>query len=253
MEANNAFAAPVEVFAPWPRAQLQVGRLALEPIVRPSVLRTTGFLRSDLADRVIDWFTGAPKAPEREVRRSYSALERETTRLFQLLSRTRSSGGLGVRVHLVRSEDAPYRDAAEMCAELRRDQTTSLATIACRQAHPLLGGEAGGAVDQLLVVHDVLGHAALGVGFDLQSEFATWLQCRALFSLEAQGAAFCELVGAVTTYVGTGEKAPLRADLPPAELMQACDLSEIQAALPASMRPVGARLTSSSVSASAPT
>jgi hypothetical protein len=72
-------------------------------------------------------------------------------------------------------------------------------------------------------VHDVLGHAALGLGFDVQSEFATWLQCRTLFSPEARGAAFCELVGAVTAYVTIGEKPGLRADLPPAELLAECD------------------------------
>ena len=96
-----------------------------------------------------------------------------------------------------------------------------LRTIACDEPHPLLGGEEGGVVDQLRVVHDVFGHAALGVGFDLQSEFATWLQCRTLFSAEARPAAFCELVGAVTAYVMTGEKPALRADLPPAELIAA--------------------------------
>ena len=98
----------------------------------------------------------------------------------------------------------------------------SLTTIACDGPHPLLGGEEGGVVDQLRVVHDVFGHAALGVGFDLQSEFATWLQCRTLFSAEARGAAFCELVGAVTTYIATGEKPGLRADLPPKALVAAC-------------------------------
>ena len=61
------------------------------------------------------------------------------------------------------------------------------------------------------------------LGFDLQSEFATWLQCRTLFAAEARGAAFCELVGAVTTFVGTGEKPGLRADLPPCALERACD------------------------------
>jgi hypothetical protein len=66
------------------------------------------------------------------------------------------------------------------------------------------------------------GHPALGVGFDLQSEFATWLQCRTLFCHDARGAAFCELLGATTTYVVTGEKPGLRADLPPAELVAAC-------------------------------
>jgi hypothetical protein len=73
-----------------------------------------------------------------------------------------------------------------------------LRTITCDAPHPLLGNEEGGVVDQLRVVHDVFGHAALGLGFDLQSEFATWLQCRTLFSADVRRAAFCELVGAVT-------------------------------------------------------
>ena len=98
----------------------------------------------------------------------------------------------------------------------------TLTTVASEAPHPLLGGEQGGIVDQLRVVHDVFGHAALGLGFDLQSEFNTWLQCRALFSAAARPAAFCELVGAVTAYVATGAKPGLRAaELPPAELVAA--------------------------------
>jgi hypothetical protein len=221
MDANIAFQAPTEVFTPWRRAQILVSRLALEARVPPSVLRATGFLTPELENRVIDWFTSTERAPEDAIQRSYEALEHETVRLFEIVCRPVSSGGLGVQMHLVRSEDAPYSGAAELCAELRQRQTTSVATIAARDPHPLLGGAAGGVFDQLLVVHDVLGHAALGVGFDLQSEFSTWLQCRTLFSREAQAAAFCELVGAVTTFVGTGEKPPLRADLPPPELLEA--------------------------------
>ena len=99
---------------------------------------------------------------------------------------------------------------------------TTFGMVARDEPHPLLGGEEGGVVDQLRVVHDVFGHAALGVGFDLQSEFATWLQCRTLFSDDARRAAFCELVGAVTTYIMTGEKPALHADLPPTELVAAC-------------------------------
>jgi hypothetical protein len=223
MDANTAFEVPTELFTPWRRAQTLVSRLALESRIQPSALRARGFLTAEMADRVIDWFTGAPRAPEQAVRRSYHRLEQETTRLFGIVCAPVSSGGLGVQMRLVQGEDAPYRDAAELCAELRRHQTTSVATIASRDPHPLLGGAAGGVFDQLLVVHDVLGHAALGVGFDLQSEYSTWLQCRTLFSPEAKGAAFCELVGAVTTFVGTGEKPPLRADLPPPELLQACN------------------------------
>ena len=90
--------------------------------------------------------------------------------------------------------------------------------------HPLLPSHEGGVRDQLRVVHDVFGHAALGVGFDLQSEFATWLQCRTLFSEDARHAAFTETFGAVAAYVMTGENPVPHADLPPAELVAACDV-----------------------------
>jgi hypothetical protein len=215
---------PCEVFPQWHEAQLAVGRLAREPRVASPVLRTTGFLPPDLVELVSDWFLGRPTSSEDAVRESYAALERETAELFGIVCGARSSGGLGVRVHYVRDTRDPYDAAVELCAELRRHRTMSLTTIACDRPHPLLGGEEGGVVDQLRVVHDVLGHAALGVGFDLQSEFATWLQCRTLFSAAARGAAFCELVGAVTTFIATGEKPGLRADLPPEALVAACQV-----------------------------
>jgi hypothetical protein len=207
------------VFPTWRRAQLEVDRLAREAPPAPSTLRTTGFLTPALAERITDWFTGMPTAPTDDVRRSYRALERETARLFEV-----ARNGLGVRVNYSRADGDPYGDAAELCAELRAHRSMTLTTIAREEPHPLLGGREGGVVDQLRVVHDVFGHAALGVGFDLQSEFATWLQCRTLFSATARPAAFCELVGAVTAYVLTGAKPGLRADLPPAELITACDL-----------------------------
>ena len=216
---------PCEVFPQWHEAQLALDGLACEPRVASRVLRTTGFLRPDLAELVTDWFLGEPTASDDVIRQSYRALERETARLYEIVCRARSSGGLGVRVHYVRAAGDPYGAAAELCAELRRHRTMSLTTIARDEAHALLGGDEGGVVDQLRVVHDVFGHAALGVGFDLQSEFATWLQCRTLFSAEARGAAFCELVGAVTTYIATGEKPGLRADIPPKALVAACGIA----------------------------
>jgi hypothetical protein len=215
--------APHEVFPAWRRAQLEVDRLAGETPLAPSVLRTTGFLAPEVAQRVADWFAGKPAAPAGAVRQAYQALERETARLYEVVRRAPSAAGLGVRVNHVREDSDPYRDAAELCAELRENGSLTLTTIASEPPHRLLGGQQGGVVDRLRAVHDVFGHAALGVGFDLQSEFATWLQCRTLFSRDARGAAFCELVGATTTYIVTGVKPGLRADLPPAELVAACD------------------------------
>jgi hypothetical protein len=208
---------PREVFAPWRPAQRAVGRLAGQAPPAPSVLRGTGFLPPDVARSVADWFTAAAP-PGDAVHRSYQALARETERLFEITQRH-----LGVRVSYLRVEGDPYDGAAELCAELREHGSMMLTTIAGQERHPLLDSAEGGIVDQLRVVHDVFGHAALGVGFDLQSEFATWLQCRTLFSDEARPAAFCELVGAVTAFVTTGAKPGLRAALPPAGLLAACE------------------------------
>jgi hypothetical protein len=214
--------APVDVFPMWHRAQFEVERLARGPLVSPSVLRTTGCLRPEVAEAVAEWFLSEPEESSDAVLRSYRALARDTARLFSVIQRE-----LGVRVRYVWTEDEPYGSGAELCAELRSSGTMTLRTIACEPPHPLLGGSPGGVVDQLRVVHDVFGHAALGVGFDLESEFNTWLQCQALFSPEARPAAFCELVGAVTAYVVTGVKPDLVAKLPPSDLLGACAVSPL--------------------------
>ncbi|WP_028066753.1 hypothetical protein [Solirubrobacter soli] len=209
--------APAEVFPMWHRAQFEAERLALCALPAPSVLRTTELLRAEVAEAVAEWFLAPMEAPGAAVLRAYRALERDVARLFEVIR-----GSLAVRVRYVRTEDEPYSGGAELCAELRSAGTMTLRTIACEPPHPLLGGVQGGVVDQLRVVHDVFGHAALGVGFDLDAEFNTWLQCRALFSPVARPAAFCELVGAVTAYVVTGTKPGLVAKVAPPQLLGAC-------------------------------
>jgi hypothetical protein len=212
MHTTMLAAPPLDVFPTWRRAQLELDRHARESPPSPHALRTTGFLQPDVAAWVTEWFTDAPEPPDAAVRQSYSALARETARLFEVVGHC-----LGVRVSCVAGENEPYGSAAELCADLREHESM---TLACAEPHPLLGG----VYDELRVVHDVFGHAALGLGFDLQSEFATWLQCRTLFSAEARPAAFCELVGAVTAYIVTGEKPGLQAKLPPAGLLEACEI-----------------------------
>jgi hypothetical protein len=212
-----------QLFPPWRRA-LRVGaRLAREPRIPPCVLRTTGFLRREHAEWIAAWYIGEPTAPADAVDVSYRALEHETARLYETVCRAGSLGGLGVRV---RQGPNPYAGAADLCADLRDHRSITVTTfgmVARNRPHRRLGGEEAGLLDQLRVVHDVLGHAALGMGFDLQSEFATWLQCRTLYSKDARRALFCELVGPVMTYVTTGRQPALHADLPPAELVAACE------------------------------
>jgi hypothetical protein len=206
---------PAEVFPPWLPAQRIAGRHTTAPLPSIATLRAAGFLPRARAERIAEWYTGPPVADARKVEVAYEALADEAAALARAVTAPRAEGGLGVRVTLVTTTDEPYADAAELCGDLRQRGTMVLRAASADDPHPVLSDAT---VDRLRTVHDVLGHAALGLGFDLQSEYAAWLYFRHLFSRRARPAAFCELVGAVTAYVLTGTKPVLPADLPPAGL-----------------------------------
>ena len=123
------------------------------PGLRPADDRVDATRARGAGERV---FTRAPTGPTLSVLKSYRALEQESARLFEIVPRS-----LGVRVAYVHGEGEPYAGGSELCADLRERGTMTLATIARDAPHPLLGGVEGGVVDQLRVVHDVFGHAAL--------------------------------------------------------------------------------------------
>jgi hypothetical protein len=209
---------PAEVFAPWGPAQRIVARLAPAPLPSLELLRCRrAFLPEEGARRIAAWYAGPPAALASGIEVAYEALTSEVASLARLVTAAPCEGGLGVRVTPVYTHEDPYADAAVLCSELRQRQTMSLRASCVDPPHPALGHET---VDQLRMAHDVLGHAALGLGFDLQSEYNAWLYLRSLFSPSARPAAFCELVGLVTTFVLTGTKPALRAHLPPADLVR---------------------------------
>jgi hypothetical protein len=206
---------PAEVFPAWPAAQRVVERRAADPLPAVDGLRTGGFLPLERAERIAEWYLGPSAVETRERAAAYAALSDELPTLARTVTAPRADGGLGVRVMLLQTPDEPYADADALCGDVRQHRVMRLRAAAADHPHPLLSDAA---VDRLRTVHDVLGHAGLGLGFDLQSEYAAWLWCRPLFSRAARPAAFCELVGRVTAHVLTGSKPPYRADLPPAGL-----------------------------------
>lgn len=98
--------------------------------------------------------------------RAYACLVDETDRLFALLP---------VDVVFTMSEQ-PYDSAAELIGSVREERILEVTSVAWERdrPHPLMGCEVGGAYDRFRAVHDVLGHAHLGVGFDRGGEYATW-------------------------------------------------------------------------------
>jgi hypothetical protein len=215
---------PAEVFDAWSPGQRLAGRHARAPLPSIARLRSGCFLPEARAERITQWYAGPPVADARDVALAYGALTNEVAALARAVTGPQVDGGLGIRVALVQRPGEPYAGAAELCRDVRDRRTLRLRAASVDPPHPLL---CNATVDQLHTVHDVLGHAALGLGFDLQSEYAAWLYCRPLFSAAARAAAFCELAGAVTSYVLTGRKPVLRADLPPSELLTVSDRRSI--------------------------
>lgn len=113
----------------------------------------------------------APRSPLVEA--AYRQLTVETDALY--LAATSPDGPLAVQVSYS-SCAQPYDTAAELITSVRRDRL--LEVTAARfdhdRRHPVFDGVVGGAFDRFRAVHDILGHAWLGAGFDRHGEYATW-------------------------------------------------------------------------------
>jgi hypothetical protein len=68
-----------------------------------------------------------------------------------------------------------------------------------------MGCEFGGAYDRFRAVHDILGHGHLELGFDRNSEYATWRYQERLHSPLARRALATELHAEHSVYWTTGE------------------------------------------------
>jgi hypothetical protein len=118
------------------------------------------------AREVADAHHAAPHTGGRVCNAAYARLVDETDALFAHLM---------VEVAFTMAEH-PYASAEELICSVRHDHLLEVTSAAWERGrtHPMMGCEVGGAYDRFRAVHDVLGHAHLGVGFDRDGEYATW-------------------------------------------------------------------------------
>ena len=109
----------------------------------------------------------------------------------------------------------PYDDAQELIRSVTDDRMLEVTSVAADpdRRHPLMDSAAGGAYDRFRAVHDVLGHARLGLGFDRNGEFAVWLSQEQFHSPLARRALATELHGQHSVRWTTGEVAEPKAVL----------------------------------------
>lgn len=104
---------------------------------------------------------------------AYEQLQAETDDLFYKLV----GGDVADPLRIVFTCCAePYASDSELIAAVRASRVLEITTAAsaASRMHPALGCEYGGPFDRFRAVHDAIGHAWAGFGFDLGDEIAAW-------------------------------------------------------------------------------
>jgi hypothetical protein len=142
--------------------------------------------------------------------RAYDLLEEQTDRMFAAL--TDGCGPYRLTV-VATGHVVPYDDAAQLSESVLAYRTLEVTMAEADRTHPRLGGEAGGGYFRFRAVHDIVGHAATGFGFDPDGEYSAWLVQRDLFTGLGRWAAATELHGEISTLWTTGQFAEHKAIL----------------------------------------
>jgi hypothetical protein len=141
---------------------------------------------------------------------AYRQLQAETDHLFALF--TRHAYHPTIR-HVFTRCVRPYESDHELILAARTNGTLEITSVATagERLHPLLDCEFGGAFDRFRAVHDLIGHAWNGYGFELDDECAAWNAQDLLHSELARLALATELYGVIAARGFLGAAPELRA------------------------------------------
>jgi hypothetical protein len=182
---------------------------AYEPTaVANAYLKSKGMVRPDRvateldpskAMRIADAYEAMPHNPgDPAVARSYSALKNETLDQFKFLS-----DKAGVKMEPWTGEGQPYKNSAEMTADIRKNNhlfyfptEQGFGSTAAGAGNPMLDETEHGPTNDLFrAIHDYFGHAQNGNQFGPKGEEAAWNDHMSLFSREARPAMTTETRG----------------------------------------------------------
>ena len=166
---------------------------------------------------IAECFISARTRVDHLVALAYRQLEMQTDQQFAAL--TDPQGPYRITV-VATSELTPYSDAGELLASVLVSRTLEVTTSPEDRAHPLLGGEAGGAYYRFRAVHDLIGHVATGYAFDRDGEYSAWVVQRNLYTGLARWAAATELHGEISALWTTRQFAEHKAVLLDSHLLK---------------------------------
>jgi hypothetical protein len=180
-------------------------------MVHTAAEHTTPHRDTSKAAAVGEWYMHSRSAHRNpRVIEAYTHLQSETDHLYAHL--TKDACPWTARVVFTRC-GRPYASDKELICAVRASGTLEITSAAAagERLHPLLGCELGGAFDRFRAVHDLIGHALCGYGFDLMGECAAWGVQDRLHGRLARRALATELYGVNAARNYVGEAPELRA------------------------------------------
>src|SRR5689334_16545383 len=120
-----------------------------------------------VAHEVAAAYLDAPSRRDAVTDAAYARLAAESDALFRRI--TSPDRPDAVRV-VFTSCPTPYRDARELIGAVTNDRTLEVTISTTGRRHPVMEGAPRGAYDRFRAVHDIVGHARLGLGFDRDGE-----------------------------------------------------------------------------------
>jgi hypothetical protein len=177
-------------------------------------------VNSSIAHEVAANFEDARSRPAAPlIAAAYAQLETQTDAIFRRL--TDGARRTGIRVAFTRSL-VPYNGDQELIDAVRAEQTLEVTTASREPGrhHPLLDCRPGGAYDRFRAVHDILGHARPGLGFDRDGEYTSWLIQDRQYRGLARWALATELHGEHSVRWTSGEIAEHKATLLARDLLR---------------------------------
>ena len=153
------------------------------------------------AEAVAKAYLASPDMSNRtSVQRAYQDFKHQTDAMFDMMTRPKSEGGMGLKVLFV--DDAePYKSAAEQADDVRKNNTMKISNgsmfigadgLGTNRKSPLMTADDYG---RFRAVHDYFGHVAVGGGFDRHGEYAAWLMHNSMYKGEGRKAMSSEYHG----------------------------------------------------------
>jgi hypothetical protein len=180
----------------------------------PPQRHTVDPLWSDLAA----WHSEMPsQSGDHLVDVAYDQLTRQTDRLFRALTMEGNPCRFDVRFS---HTERPYQSDRELISAVLSERQLEVVVAASDKyrLHPLVDCRPGGAYDRFRAVHDILGHALAGRGFDAEGECAAWHCQDRYYRGLARLALLAELRAEHAVLAETGAFSEHKAAIPPPPL-----------------------------------